>query len=268
MRERRILTDLLESYRGEVVRVSQSGDARDFDLPGVFDSAPRPVSFVALGLVTLIVSITVNPVAGVGAPLIAWGIRRGSRAAKRRHVTTLLERDLPALLASIASSARAGIDPLKALGEAAVQFSEQSPLRRELAVFRAGLARGGAEMELIGAFCAAYEHPDIELFKHCLALSRTHGSSLTEPLHRVVRVVRQRQSFRRKTRAALAMHRMSAIGIAGCAALVAFMQMMVNRKGIQIALEKPVGVLFLVGGASLVGLGVVWMLSMGREEKL
>jgi Flp pilus assembly protein TadB len=127
---------------------------------------------------------------------------------------------------------------------------------------------GGDEVVLIDAFCSRYDHPDVELFKRCLVLSRAHGSSLAEPLHRVVKVVRQRQSFRRKTRAALAMHRMSAVGIAGCAILIGMMQMTVNRKGIEVAFANPVGRMFLIGGAFLVAAGVAWMLSMGREEKL
>jgi hypothetical protein len=61
---------------------------------------------------------------------------------------------------------------------------------------------------------------------------------------------------------------MSAVGIAGCAVLIGMMQMTVNRNGIEIALANPVGLMFLIGGATLVTAGVAWMLSMGREEKL
>lgn len=266
--ERRIARDLLESYRRELISAPRERRANSFGARVSRDSPLLASSCVLLALLTIVVSLALNAIVGAFVPPLSWAAMRWWQRSKARRETILLERDLPSLLTSIASSVRAGIDPLKALGDAADQFPEESPLRRELTEFRAHLGRGGDEVELLGALCAGYEHPDIELFKRCLILSRVHGSSLAEPLHRVVRVVRQRQSFRRKTRAALAMHRMSAIGIAGCAALIGFMQLTVNRKGILIAIANPAGVLLLVGGASLVAAGVAWMLSMGREEKL
>jgi Flp pilus assembly protein TadB len=271
-RERRITRDLLESYRrvtkddaraGQTI--SQVADTGSFG--GILSLARTP-SCIAVCLAALIVAIAVNPFVGLCVPLVSWIAVYWSRARSSHRDRMLLERDLPPLLTSIASSVRAGIDPMKALGDAARQFPEESPLKRELSDFRAGLVSGGDEVELIDSFCARYGHPDVELFKRCLVLSRAHGSSLAEPLHRVVKVVRQRQSFRRKTRAALAMHRMSAVGIAGCAVLIGMMQMTVNRNGIEIAFANPVGLMFLIGGATLVTVGVAWMLSMGREEKL
>jgi Flp pilus assembly protein TadB len=267
-RERRITRDLLESYRRvtkDDARAAQAGDASQSE--GIL-SLVRTPSFVAVCLVAVIVAIAVNPFVGLCVPVVSWIAVYWSRARRSHRDRMLLERDLPPLLTSIASSVRAGIDPMKALGDAAQQFPEESPLKRELSEFRAGLTRGGDEVELIDSFCARFGHTDVELFKRCLVLSRAHGSSLAEPLHRVVKVVRQRQSFRRKTRAALAMHRMSAVGIAGCAVLIGMMQMTVNRNGIEIALANPVGLMFLIGGATLVTAGVAWMLSMGREEKL
>lgn len=267
-RERHIVRDLLESFRASPesaprARQDEAGGARS-DL----GDAIRTPSGAAICVGALIVAIAVNPLAGVCVPLLSLGVMFWLRSRRARHTRALLERDLPSLLTSIASSVRAGIDPMKALADSADQFPEESPLRSELSELRVGLTKGKDEVDLIDLFCSGFQHPDVELFKRCLILSRTHGSSLAEPLHRVTRVVRQRQSFRRKTKAALAMHRMSAVGIAGCAVLIGLMQVSVNRKGIQIAIANPVGVLFLVGGASLVAAGVAWMLSMGREEKL
>lgn len=267
-RERRITRDLLESYRHVV---EDRPDARQVEGVGPafgLSDFIQSSSFIGGCLVAVVVAITVNALVALAIPFATYGFAYWCRARRASRERAHLERDLPPLLTSIASSVRAGIDPLKALGDAATQFPEESPLRRELSDFRAGLMRGGDEVVLIDALCARYEHPDVELFKRCLVLSRAHGSSLAEPLHRVVKVVRQRQSFRRKTRAALAMHRMSAVGIAGCALLIGIMQMTVNRKGIEVALANPVGLMFLIGGAFLVAAGVAWMLSMGREEKL
>jgi Flp pilus assembly protein TadB len=84
----------------------------------------------------------------------------------------------------------------------------------------------------------------------------------------VVRTIRQRQSFKRKTRAAMAMHRMSAVGIAGCAIVITGMQLVMNVSGVKTAWESPVGKILIGVGASLIALGVLWMLRMGKEEKL
>jgi tight adherence protein B len=188
------------------------------------------------------------------------------RREKRRYAA--LERDLPALLTSVASSVRAGIDPLRAIIDAQEYFPADSPFVRETRLFKERIAAGDDEFDVIEGFFGGYSHPDVELFKRCIVLSRRHGSSLADPLHRVVRVVRQRQSFRRKTRAALAMHRMSAIGIALCALLIAVMQAAMNSKGIALAFKSSAGVVLLSVGGVLISVGVGWMLCMGKEEKL
>jgi Flp pilus assembly protein TadB len=179
-----------------------------------------------------------------------------------------IERDLPALLTSIASSVRAGIDPLRAIADSEEYFPGDSPFVSEVRLFKQRIAHGEDESETIEQLLADDNHADIELFKRCILLSRRHGSSLADPLHRVVRVVRQRQSFRRKTRAALAMHRMSALGIALCALVIAVMQAAMNSRGVALAFEKTAGVVLLSVGGVLITVGVGWMLCMGKEEKL
>ncbi len=267
-RQRGIASELLESYGDTVGMTPRAVYAKTFgSLLGAHRVLQAPVA-VPASLATLLVLVLTGPLVGLAVLLIALAVSRWCLGRQKKRVVYALERDLPALLTSLASSVRAGIDPLKALGDAAHHVSDNSPLKQELEEFRIRLSRGGDEVELVNSLCAVYQHPDIELFKRCLVLSRLHGSSLAEPLHRIVRVVRQRQSFRRKTQAALAMHRMSAVGIAGCAALIGVMQIAVNRQGIEIALANPLGVVFLMSGVVLVCAGVAWMLSMGREEKL
>lgn len=187
------------------------------------------------------------------------------RARKNRNA---LDRDLPALLTSVASSVRAGIDPLSALIGARDYFPKESVLVREIEKLRRGIAEGRDEEELIEEFLALYGNQDGELFKRCLILSRRHGGSLGEPLHRITRVVRQRQSFRRKTRAALAMHRMSAIGIALCAVAMTALQCAMSPDSLDLAIHHPLGSKLLIGGVITIISGLSWMLTMGREAKL
>lgn len=199
------------------------------------------------------------------AAFIGVWFRVGYRVRSRRSA---IERDLPALLTSVASSVRAGIDPLQAIVDAEQYFPPDSPLVQEVRTFKRRLTEGEDEGRVVERFLEDDANRDAELFKQCILLSRRHGSSLSDPLHRVVRVVRQHQSFKRKTRAALAMHKMSAFGIMGCALITACLQVIVNSEGVKAAFADPRGVVLLSIGGSLIMLGVFWMMRMGREEVL
>lgn len=215
--------------------------------------------FVA-GNFSLLLGVVVLSIAG-GALYLYLRVKEAKWQAN-------IDRDIPILLTSVASSVRAGIDPIRAMCDAEEYFMPQSPLGTEIKRFRQSLAIGDDEFEALEQFFVTERNRDIELFKRCIILSRRHGSSLADPIHRVMRVVRQRQSFRRKTRAALAMHRMSAIGIAMCAVVITTMQLVMNYGGVRVALANPLGFVLLCAGISLIGIGVVWMLMMGKEEKL
>lgn len=216
------------------------------------------------GLMTVLVSCLV----GLGVVVLGFLVVAIFAAHRQKRRTSMIERDLPVLFTAVASSVRAGIDPLRAICDAEGFLPAGSPITREVVLFKQRLAAGDDESVAVGRFFEHECHRDVELFKHCIVLSRRHGSSLAEPLHRVVRVVRQRQSFKRKTRAALAMHQMSAFGILLCAILVSSMQIAVNMAGVRVALADARGLALLSVGGSLVVIGVVWMTRMGKEEQL
>jgi Flp pilus assembly protein TadB len=160
------------------------------------------------------------------------------------------------------------MDPLSALLGAREYFTADTVLVQEIEKIRQGIQDGRDEEELLEEFLALYESRDGELFKGCLILSRRHGGSLADPLHRITRVVRQRQSFRRKTKAALAMHRMSAIGIALCALAMGALQCGMNPESLELAFNHPIGGKILCGGVALISVGLGWMLTMGTEAQL
>lgn len=223
----------------------------------------------------VIVTVVSSGALGIAGPLAAailggagaLGVYVYVRARARSH-RLAIDRDLPALLTSVASSVRAGMDPLSALLGAREYFSRDTVLVEEIEKIRRGIHEGRDEEELLDGFLALYESRDGELFKGCLILSRRHGGSLADPLHRITRVVRQRQSFRRKTKAALAMHRMSAIGIALCAVAMGALQCGMNPQSLEIAFNHPIGSKILCGGLLLISTGLGWMLTMGSEAQL
>ena len=139
---------------------------------------------VATLLATTAVGVAQGPVAALllatAAALLALTVVR--RRLRRRHDE--LERDLPALLTTIASSVRAGIDPISAMVQARTFFQPRTEIARELVAFAAEIAAGEKDEEAINAFMDGLKSADLELFKRCIVLSRRHGASLAEPLHR------------------------------------------------------------------------------------
>ncbi|RIL12646.1 MAG: hypothetical protein DCC75_00045 [Proteobacteria bacterium] len=197
----------------------------------------------------------------IGATFEYMRIR--SRAYKRAEG---FERDYTAFLLSLASAVRTGLDPLVAMNESVKLFDQKSEISGELKQFSAHIDSGASEEEAVQAFGASIEHPDIPLFRTALLLSRKEGSSLAVCLQRLARVTRQRQSFRRKVKGAVAMQKLSSLGIAGCAAAIAVIQFLMNPQAMTQALEHPLGVKLMAGGLCMVGLGVVWMLRLTRAK--
>jgi len=179
--------------------------------------------------------------------------------ALRLRRRAAFEGDYTALLISLASAVRAGMDPLAALGECGRLLPEGSPARIEVESLCRSIDSGSSERSAILAFAADIDHPDIALFRSCFLLARTHGSSLGPCLQRLAKVTRQRQSFRRKIRAAVAMQRLSSIGIAACAAAIGLIQAFANLEGLREAFAHPVGHRILIGGAGLIAAGLIWM---------
>lgn len=176
------------------------------------------------------------------------------------------ERDYPAFLLSLASSVRTGMDPLAAMIASEKLFDPDSEIRRELFKFKSGIERGKSEVQTIQEFAASIRHPDIQLFRTGYLLARREGSSLAECLQRLAKVTRQRQSFRRKVKGAVAMQRLSAFGIGACAVLICAIQGLGNPKIITDALSHPLGMRLMITGVSLILVGLLWMIKMTRAH--
>jgi Flp pilus assembly protein TadB len=176
------------------------------------------------------------------------------------------ERDYPALLVALASSVRTGLDPLVALTQSEQLFSPQSQMGKELHSLRLCIERGDSEEDALASFGRSIAHPDIPLFRTAFILSRRQGASLGECMHRLARVTRQRQSFRRKVRSAVAMQKLSAVGIGGCAIVIGIIQMISNPTSISAAWHDPVGQRLLALGCGLILAGLGWMMNMARAR--
>ena len=176
------------------------------------------------------------------------------------------EKDYPALLLSLATSVRTGQDPIYALKEASILFDDQSVITKELELFKKNIDKGMQEENAIRSFAKSIHHPDLYLFRLALILARREGSSLTECLRRLVKVTRQRQSFRRKIKSSLAMQRLASFAIVGCAIFIAGFQYTANREMVDKALSSPVGGIFIGVGITMITIGFIMMRLVARTK--
>lgn len=176
------------------------------------------------------------------------------------------ESDYPAFLLSLASSVRTGMDPLSAMIEVEKIFEPDSELRKELLKFSAAIGKGKSEQAAISDFGSTINHPDIQLFRTAFILARKEGSSLGDCLQRLAKVTRQRQSFRRKIKSAVAMQRLSAFGIGGCAIAITVIQVLGNPRILEDSIAHPIGQRLMISGTFLIIFGLFWMIRMTRSK--
>ncbi|MCB0333482.1 MAG: type II secretion system F family protein [Bdellovibrionales bacterium] len=177
--------------------------------------------------------------------------------AKKR--SQAFEADYTALLLSLASSVKAGRDPLSALLDAEEVFEEGTQIRKEVALLRASIEAHESEAVAVSKFGQTIDHPDINLFRIAYILSRQEGSALSSCLERLAKVTRHRQSFRRKVRSAVALQRLSSYGIAAVAFITLGFQAFSNTEALHKAMNHPVGIVGLSAGVVLMLTGLFWM---------
>ncbi|MCB0329437.1 MAG: type II secretion system F family protein [Bdellovibrionales bacterium] len=197
-------------------------------------------------------------------PIVLYFIQIQLLEMKAAERQSNFDRDYAALLLSLSSGLKTGLDPLIALCKSVELFREDSVIRGELAAVERTLGEGKTEDEAIDAFGRTVRHPDVKLFRMAFKLARKEGASLSLCLQRLARVTRQRQSFRRKTRGAVAMQKLSAFGIALCTVMIGIIQGASNGQALVDAFANPMGRVLLIGGLSLVLTGIVWMLNMSK----
>lgn len=169
------------------------------------------------------------------------------------------EQDYPTLLIYLATAIRTGQDPLVALSGALRMFPKSSVIYQEIEKFSQNIERGHAEEDSLREFGRSVAHPDVGLFRTAMILSRKEGSSISTCLQRLAKVTRQRQSFRRKIRAAVALQKVSAYAITGCTVVIAMIQYTANPDVVRNAWSHPAGAKALQLGVFLILTGIVWM---------
>lgn len=201
-------------------------------------------------------------VLGIVALAIEYVILRSHIKARVKG----FDQDYCAFLLSIASSVKSGADPILSMTQAIHLFPPQSVITQEVVNFKLDLEKGLTEEQSLKRFALSVSNPDIDMFRTAMIIARKEGSALGDCLQRLAKVTRQRQSFVRKVRSAVAMQRMASMGIAGCTVAIGLIQYFANPKAIQMAWSHPVGYPVMVSGMGLIIIGLIWMRRLAGRE--
>ncbi len=174
--------------------------------------------------------------------------------------------DLVALLQSLSAAIRSGMDPLLALERSGKGLGDSSYLSREVACLITQITDEGLPLQTaLGKFASDMEDPCLDLFRHALRLAHEDGASISTCLQRLSRVTRQRQSFDRKVKSALAMQRLSTIGLLACAGLMLTTQALTNFEAITHAFSNPLSLFVMLIGLTLLSSGAVMMARLAKR---
>lgn len=202
----------------------------------------------------------------ISAPVLIPLFWRYRRLTQERHRVKSFSNDLPALLVALASIIRAGGDAITAMLECRELFEEGGEMRRQLEAFRDSVKAGMTESEALRNFAHDIPLNEISLLRRALLLARSEGSSLGPALVRLARVTRQRQSFERKVRSALAMQRLSSMGLIACAGAILLFQYITNPQSVERALMNQGGLFCMSVGCLLVVVGTSWMIVLASSR--
>jgi Flp pilus assembly protein TadB len=205
-------------------------------------------------------------IGGGVATVLFFTVKIINASSRNRRRLREFDAEYPAFLLALATSIRGGSDPLVALLNLQTLFHEKSLLAEELSRFAERFDEGKSEEECIYEFGSSIAHPDLALFRAAMILSRKQGSSISPTLTRLVKVIRTRQSLRRKARAAVVSQRFSCFGILGVALVTTLGLGLIQRNALLDTLYDPRGMLLILAGGGLILVGALLMLQITRER--
>jgi tight adherence protein B len=185
---------------------------------------------------------------------------------KVRVRAKLFDQDYCALLLSIASSVKSGADPILALSQAISLFPSETVMNGEVQQFKHHLETGLTEEQALMRFGSRISNRDIDMFRTAMVIARKEGSALGECLQRLAKVTRQRQSFSRKVKSAVAMQKLASWGIGACTIAIGFIQYFANPESLHKAWDHPIGFPVMIIGLSLIAVGFIWMRKLSGRE--
>lgn len=217
----------------------------------------RPAVKCAVVLCALASAAVAPPTLLLVAVLVATGLvlwRRRLRRAHRRHHEGQL---VAAALEVVIGELRVGAHPLRAFTIAAAESA--GPVGESL---RAVAARARLGADVVAGFRSAAARSAVPAYWLRLAvfweLAVQHGLPMSVLMRAAHRDIVDRQRFSARIQAALAGARATAVILAGLPALGVLLGQLIGARPLRFLFGGGVGGVFLVAGAGLITVGLVW----------
>jgi tight adherence protein B len=218
------------------------------------------VAFSIVGLVlgggNLIVGLIFMVLGGLG-PWMYLGFRRKRRKKK-------FEAGLPDTLQLMSGSLAAGLSLAQSVDTIVREGTEPiaGEFRKVLIETRLGLS---LETALQGV-ADRFQSKDFDWVVMAINIQRQVGGNLAELLNTVAATMREREYVRRQVSALAAEGKLSAMVLGGLPPVFLLYLVLANRNYVMVLFTRPLGILMLVGGATILSVGIFWMSRIVKVE--
>jgi Flp pilus assembly protein TadB len=190
-----------------------------------------------------------------------------SRKKVSKKDKSYFEEEFISFILSFTSIIRSGVDIFEAFLRSKTLYQmDKSLIYSEITQLVSNIEDGMSFEEAILLFGEKYNNSDCKLFQSAVKLSLSHGGSLGETLEKLAQVLRQRQAFKRKTRSALALQKMSALGMILAVIAVLLVQSLSQADALTKTLASPIGLKFIICGLALSAVGLLLLWKMLNQE--
>jgi tight adherence protein B len=216
--------------------------------------------FSVLGLLigggNLILGLIFMALGAIG-PWFYLGFRRKRRKKK-------FERALPDTLQLMSGSLAAGLSLAQSVDTIVKDGTEPvaSEFRKVLIETRLGLS---LETALQGV-ADRFQSKDFDWVVMAILIQRQVGGNLSELLSTVAGTIREREYMRRQVSALAAEGKLSAYVLGGLPPAFLLYLLVANHDYVWVLFTRPLGILMLCGGATILSVGVFWMSRVIKVE--
>jgi tight adherence protein B len=209
-----------------------------------------------LGGGNLIMGLVFMAVGALG-PWMYLGFRRKRRKKK-------FEAGLPDCLQLMSGSLAAGLSLAQSVDTIVREGTEPiaSEFRKVLIETRLGLS---LETALQGV-ADRFESEDFDWVVMAINIQRQVGGNLAELLNTVAATMREREYVRRQVAALAAEGKLSAMVLGGLPPVFLLYLVLANHDYVMVLFTRPLGILMLVGGATILSVGIFWMSRIVKVE--
>ena len=196
-------------------------------------------------------------VLGALGPWIYLGMRRKRRKKK-------FEASLPDTLQLMAGSLAAGLSLAQSVDTIVREGNDPiaSEFKRVLVETRLGLSLENALQGVADRF----ESKDFDWVVMAINIQRQVGGNLAELLTTVAGTIREREYIRRQVAALAAEGKLSAMVLGGLPPAFLLYLLMAKRDYVMVMFTRPMGIAMLIGGVTILSVGIFWMSRLVKVE--